>query len=232
MNNSELPIPSKDVPEYHTECRYPDCQCERVSDPNASFGFRLECEAPPLPPKLDVLRDEPSAKQKVNINDEVFVRLTSAGAAAWNEYWRATSPEGVPDSIRKGAEYQSGYTKFQIWEMMAIFGPDCFNGSNRLPFVNNELWFDIASKLSKLSPVPPSPEQCEYGEDIRPFIPEQRLVLPIDNSPIYPQGPERAQFERWWLSLCEEAEQGPTPEEETFAWAAWQYRAAIARGEA
>jgi len=44
---------SDEQAEYHTECRYPDCQCKRVADPKADFGFKLICEAPPLPPGRD-----------------------------------------------------------------------------------------------------------------------------------------------------------------------------------
>jgi hypothetical protein len=51
-------------PEYHTECRYPDCQCKRVVDAKADFGFRLICEAPPLPPARSRL--EPVEAPKVS----------------------------------------------------------------------------------------------------------------------------------------------------------------------
>lgn len=74
----------------------------------------------------------------MNINDEVVVRLTPAGEEAWRRYWLKTS-DGVPEVIRTSATLPDGKVRFQIHHLMYTFGPYCYNGSNELPFVNNEI---------------------------------------------------------------------------------------------
>jgi hypothetical protein len=86
------------------------------------------------PPAPSVSAD---AELKMNINEAILVTLTAAGEAAWKKHWSITSPEGVPDSIRMGQTEPDCRVRFQLWEAMHIFGSDCFNGSNRLPFLNN-----------------------------------------------------------------------------------------------
>ena len=75
----------------------------------------------------------------MNINDYIIVRLTREGEAAWANHWRSVDPSGVPDSIRNPDTFPDGRVRFQLWTAMHIFGPDCFNGSNRLPFVDNKI---------------------------------------------------------------------------------------------
>lgn len=74
----------------------------------------------------------------MNINDQVVVVLTEHGERAWAQYWYLTSPDGVPDVIRKENKCGKGYM-FSLWQLMHIFGQNCYNGSSRLPFVNNEV---------------------------------------------------------------------------------------------
>ena len=77
----------------------------------------------------------------MTINDYIYVRLTEAGEAAWKRHWENVSPQGVPIEIRKQAEASDGRLRFQLWEAMHTFGPDCFNGINRIPFVGNKIEF-------------------------------------------------------------------------------------------
>ena len=78
---------------------------------------------------------------KININDEIIVRLTPAGEAAWVKYWNELTDNGgvVPSSIREHATLKDGRVHFQLWTAMAIFGDDCYNGSKTLPFVDNSV---------------------------------------------------------------------------------------------
>jgi len=65
-------------------------------------------------------------KMKININDEVTVKLTDFGEQLLAE---------------KGVEKASlcGEYKFQLWELMQIFGDCMYNGMPKMPFVKNEL---------------------------------------------------------------------------------------------
>lgn len=78
---------------------------------------------------------------KANLNDYVLVRLTPSGEAQWHYYWTLSHPRGVPSVIRHAQTEADGRVRFQIHEMMNIFGNYTFNGSNQLPFVNNEVEF-------------------------------------------------------------------------------------------
>jgi hypothetical protein len=82
----------------------------------------------------------------MNINECVIVRLTEAGEKAWAKAWLPSHPTGVPDVIRRAATLPDGRVRFQMWQLMHDFGPDCYNGSNRLPFVNNEIEFEMETK--------------------------------------------------------------------------------------
>lgn len=68
-----------------------------------------------------------------NINDYVLVKLTDVGRKIHLEY------SGSFHLERYGIEYTApevdgyGYSKFQLWELMHIFGNNCYNGCD-LPF--------------------------------------------------------------------------------------------------
>ena len=79
---------------------------------------------------------------RFNINDYICFRLTEAGEAAWNSEWSMSHPAGVPEIIRQSATLPDGRIRMQLWEAMNTFGPSCFNGSNSLPFVKNEIFFE------------------------------------------------------------------------------------------
>jgi len=76
---------------------------------------------------------------KVNVNDIVRVRLTDAGAIHLRKHcalYRCSPPEPESD----------GRYRFQLYGLMQIFGELHYNGSNKLPFVDNEIeireWLD------------------------------------------------------------------------------------------
>jgi len=69
-------------------------------------------------------------KLKLNLNDQVKVRLTKRGLIVLNKYC-----EGVllpkPD--------ENGYYKFSLWELANIFGNEFHNGQMKPSIVNNEI---------------------------------------------------------------------------------------------
>jgi hypothetical protein len=65
----------------------------------------------------------------MNVNDHVWVKLTPAGVEAykkWNE------DLGIKDPVMPKVEWD-GFSKFQLWELMMIFGSTCHNGGH-IPF--------------------------------------------------------------------------------------------------
>jgi hypothetical protein len=76
---------------------------------------------------------------QMNINENVWVRLTSSGERQWSEHWNRYGhfPEGVPKAIQHSQREDDGRVRFQIHEIMRIFGASCYNGSTDLPFVDN-----------------------------------------------------------------------------------------------
>lgn len=90
----------------------------------------------------------------MNINDNVWVRLTSEGEKQWASYWNVFSNNGgiVPRSIQKSQREVDGRVRFQMHEIMNIFGPECFNGSSRLPFIDNVIEIETISPKPLLPP--------------------------------------------------------------------------------
>lgn len=81
-----------------------------------------------------------------NINDQMLVRLTPCGRERLRFYCscfeQANSGLNLDEVVNSLFETQpDGRNIFQIWQAMNIFGPDCFNGSSRLPFVDNKIEF-------------------------------------------------------------------------------------------
>jgi hypothetical protein len=70
----------------------------------------------------------------INVNDNVWVKLTPAGEVLWAECWKRTSPEGVPKCIRKAQAEADGWIRFQLHELMFTFGEAMYNGNPELPF--------------------------------------------------------------------------------------------------
>lgn len=62
---------------------------------------------------------------RFNINNYVSVKLTDRGRDIHTNYWRGILPrrEPVPAVVEV-----DGWSRWQMWELMHIFGSHCFNG--------------------------------------------------------------------------------------------------------
>lgn len=83
---------------------------------------------------------------KLNINDQVKVKLTEAGRAQEQAYFRGllrnVSPGGrafLEPALTPKEEDDEGYCTFHLHELMNIFGPVTVMGNSRLPFESNEI---------------------------------------------------------------------------------------------
>lgn len=84
---------------------------------------------------------------KININETIKVQLTNFGVELWNKYWdknfefsRKFHGFDGDENVRKlkQCQLEGHYYKFQIWELMEIFGSNMGLIENQI-FVNNEL---------------------------------------------------------------------------------------------
>jgi hypothetical protein len=69
---------------------------------------------------------------KCNINIQVYVKLTPHGKIKLNEYYKEFNSKPEPD--------YAGFYKFQLWELMSIFGEHHYLGGATC-FENNEIVF-------------------------------------------------------------------------------------------
>lgn len=85
---------------------------------------------------------------KININDCVLVRLTPYGEKLWAEHWTRFPETGftnVPDAVRKSVTEPDGRIRFQLWDMMAVFGKAMYNGNPNIPFQDNVIYIEDQS---------------------------------------------------------------------------------------
>lgn len=66
----------------------------------------------------------------MNLNDYVVVNLTDYGKAIYADYL---------GDFRDTNEQEDGSHKFQLWELMHIFGKVCYNGNPKMPFICNSI---------------------------------------------------------------------------------------------
>ena len=73
-------------------------------------------------------------KVKFNINDYVWVKITPEGRKIMNDRLAKLS-RFSPVSLKplEISVDRSGFTKFQLWDLMSIFGEHIYNGCN-VPF--------------------------------------------------------------------------------------------------
>ena len=67
---------------------------------------------------------------RFNINNYVRVRLTDRGRSIHREWYEKISKQYPPDclSYRPPTEDEEGWSRWQLWDLMNIFGPSCMNG--------------------------------------------------------------------------------------------------------
>lgn len=66
---------------------------------------------------------------KLNINDTVKVKLTPYGLELYRKYWLPYCKFGCTPTKQD----INGYTEFQLWDLMNIFGSSLYLGC-KLPF--------------------------------------------------------------------------------------------------
>lgn len=79
----------------------------------------------------------------INLNEYVKVKLTDYGLAVHYDSWyykeihiRARFPYKLPRVD------EQGYSKFQLWDLMSIFGSVMYLGNPNVPFEDNEIIYD------------------------------------------------------------------------------------------
>jgi hypothetical protein len=65
-----------------------------------------------------------------NVNDHVLVKLTEHGRELRRRYFARL---GLPDGLLPELKETDGWSRWQLWELMSIFGEHMYNGC-RIPF--------------------------------------------------------------------------------------------------
>lgn len=69
---------------------------------------------------------------KINVNDEVLLRVTESGWRTYDEYWKPYLPPGM---LRHRPPVDAeGRTRLQLHEVMLVFGHRMHMGNMDLPF--------------------------------------------------------------------------------------------------
>lgn len=74
---------------------------------------------------------------KFNINEHVRVKLTPAGLKVLNDHW---AEFGVLDKLDRLEVDDQGFTEFQLWDLMSIFGSSICIGSKTM--FETDIYFD------------------------------------------------------------------------------------------
>jgi hypothetical protein len=72
--------------------------------------------------------------REFNVNHYVYVRITEQGWKVLEDYFRALD---FPPIAREQAYYapdEHGWSRFQMWDLMNIFGPSMGMGFGPVPF--------------------------------------------------------------------------------------------------
>lgn len=84
----------------------------------------------------------------MNINDNVWVRLTKPAIAAYVEYYSAGGRQDGDAYVERyvlGTRTKGGWTREQLWVLMAVLGPHTRNGGPQLIEGNEILFTDPAA---------------------------------------------------------------------------------------
>ena len=65
----------------------------------------------------------------ININTYIWVKLTEEGKKII--LMKEVNNFGKPVPIKR--KTKNGYTRFQLWEVMHLFGEELYTGNNKLP---------------------------------------------------------------------------------------------------
>ena len=64
-----------------------------------------------------------------NINSNAWVKLTPKGVEIYNTFWKeALKGSAIENAIPVLETDEDGWTKFQAWDLMCIFGAHLYNG--------------------------------------------------------------------------------------------------------
>lgn len=68
----------------------------------------------------------------INLNDEIRVKLTPFGLKRHKDAWNLLTNEAFHICYRAPSIDSNGYSTFQLWEFMNIFGQFLYNGAENV----------------------------------------------------------------------------------------------------
>lgn len=93
-------------------------------------------------------RTGPDQATRLNLNDLVQVKLSEHGRSIHAKNWQdlRTGHESVIRDVPQPEPDADGVSTWHLWELMHVFGPHVFHGSD-IPFDDNMLVFDPNAEL-------------------------------------------------------------------------------------
>lgn len=84
-----------------------------------------------------------SGKITININNKIQVKLTDFGKSILDEeVYRLKQVSGAPDNYIPYETDDNGYTEFQMWQFINIFGDYLYNGAIQV-IESNEILVEV-----------------------------------------------------------------------------------------
>ena len=74
---------------------------------------------------------------QMNVNEIVWVKLTEHGKSVWKKHWEDLKVPAKHCELRLNWD---GRARFQMWELMQVFGPAMYCGGPNV-FEDNLLYF-------------------------------------------------------------------------------------------
>ena len=79
--------------------------------------------------------------KEFNINDYIKVKLTAYGCSVHMTHYKKYLGKNYNEKIFAPVVENEGYTIYQLWELMNIFGEHMFNGAEQV-IENNLIYFE------------------------------------------------------------------------------------------
>lgn len=76
----------------------------------------------------------------VNLNDDIKVKLTDFGKEIFYKKLDEFDKRLVSSALLE--EDENGWTKFQLWEFMNIYGKYLYNGATKLPIEGTQVFIE------------------------------------------------------------------------------------------
>lgn len=105
-----------------------------------------------------------------NINYEVKVKLTEYGRELYYHQFDDLIKQGMLMTPIQPKVDKEGYTTFQLWELMSIYGPHIYMGMTKLPFQDNAIYIPKEESINMTSQ---TTKEFTYTDAVYEFVKDE-----------------------------------------------------------